>query len=141
MRKEQGNHLVYSANTLIAKSISLPEQVSLSNKKPLACFGEGTSVFYLVMGMASLVASRSSHRWERASGGCRGKGFVPVSCSGVIGFPLLSGFFSSSEDDHKGSEEGERGQGDRPAQEEGSEAGPHPEEEPEEAGAVPEEWG
>jgi len=56
-------------------------------------------------------------------------------------FSPLSGLFFSSQDDHKGSEEGERGQDDRPAEEEGAEAGAHPEEEPEEACAVPEEWG
>lgn len=69
-----------------------------------------------------------------------GKRFASEGCSGLFCFPLLPGLFFSSEDDHKGSEEGEWGQDDRPTEEKGAEAGAHQEEEPEEAGAVPEEW-
>lgn len=38
VRLGQGNHLVYSANILPARSVLPAEQVSLSNKKRLACF-------------------------------------------------------------------------------------------------------
>lgn len=51
MSPEPGNHLVYSANVLLVKSVSLAEQVSLSNEKHPVCFagGRGTerSVFCL----------------------------------------------------------------------------------------------
>ena len=41
MHLEQGNHLVYSANVLLAKSILPAEQASLSNKKHPVCFAGG----------------------------------------------------------------------------------------------------